>query len=117
MAGDGHDGKREFVDQVGINRYQTFCAAADEHAWVLLDEVCPVAMVSDEVEIVFLEQAVSDARHHFSMIAVCQYRHQDTHGHGATISQGAGKEAGLVVEFDRGLADPLPGSFGDPTPG
>src|SRR5882757_5679067 len=117
MAGDGHDWKREFVDQVGINGNQTLGAAADQHARILLDQVGPVPVVGDEVEIVFLEQPVSDTSHHFRVIAVGQYGHQDANGHGATISQGAGKETGLVVEFDRCLANSLPGSFRDGAPG
>ncbi len=36
----------------------------------LLDKIAAMAVVGDEVEILFLEQAVPDARHHFRMIAV-----------------------------------------------
>ena len=75
MACDGHDGKGEFVGQVGINRNQTFGAAADQHARILLDQVRPVPVVGDEVEIVFLEQPVSDTGHHFRVISVRQYGH------------------------------------------
>src|SRR5882757_2067944 len=113
MAGDGHDRKREFVDQVGINRNQALGAAADQHARILLDQIGPVPVVGNEVEIVFLEQPVSDTGHHFRVIAVGQYRHQDANRHGATISQRAGKETGLVVEFERRLANSLPRSFRD----
>ncbi len=71
-----------------------------------------MAVVGDEVEIFLLEQAVSDASHHFRMIAIGQDRNQNADRHGAAISQGAGKETRLVVEFERCLADSLPGSFG-----
>jgi len=42
--------------------------------------------VGDEVEVVFLQQPVSDTGHHFRVIAIGQYGHQDANGHGATIS-------------------------------
>jgi hypothetical protein len=80
---------------------------------VLLDQVGPVPVMGYEIEILFIEEPVSNPRHYLCVIAVGEDRNQDADGHGAATSQGSCKEAGLVVEFERRLADTLPRSFGN----
>src|ERR1700733_5902956 len=111
VAGNCNHGQRNLVNQIGVDRNQTLRAPADQHAGVLLDQVRPVAVVGYEVEILFLEKPVSNASHHFRVIAVGEDRNQNADGHGAAISQGSGEETGLIVEFERCLADSLPRSF------
>ena len=117
MAGDRYHGQWQLVGQVCINRNQPLGAAADQHAWILLNQIGSVAVVSDKVEIIFFEQAVADSGHHFGVIAVGQHRNQDADCHGAAISQRSRKETGLIVEFECRLADSLPCSFGNGTSG
>src|ERR1700729_1814505 len=69
MTGNGHNRQRKLADEVGIDRNQALRTTAHEHAWILLDKIAAMAMVGDEVEILFLEQAVPDAVRHFCMIA------------------------------------------------
>ena len=68
-------------------------------------------MVGDEVEILFLEKPVSYSGHHLCVIAVGKHRNQNADRHGAAIAQGSCKETGLIVEFERRLANSLPCSF------
>src|ERR1700679_2349054 len=69
--------------------------------------------MGDEVAIFLLKQAVSNSAQHIGLISVGQYGHEDADRHGPPISQGSGEETGLVVEFERRLADTLPGRFGN----
>ena len=105
--------QRQIIYQVGIDGNQALGATADKHARILLDQIGSMAVMGNEVEIFFFEEAVSYAGHYFRMIAVGQDRNQNADRHGAAIPQGPGEKTRLVAEFKRCLADSLPGGFGN----
>src|ERR1700693_3935954 len=89
--------ERKLTHQVRIDGNDTFRAAANQQTGVLLDEISAVPVVSNEVEILLLQEAVTDAGHHFRVITIGEYRNQDANRHGAAVAQGASKKTRLIV--------------------
>ena len=99
MGGHGDGGHRKIVVKRGIHEDESLGSAAHQQARILVYQLGLMAMMRGELEIALLHQVIADTAEHLGVIALTQFRHQDADGMGATIAQGAGEQAGLIVEL------------------
>jgi len=117
VAGASPEWTREQLNLAVREFEDTFDAAPQEQAGILFDEIGFVAVMRAEVKVAFTHQMVTDAAHDQRVIAVAEFRDEYANGKGALFAQRASQQAGLVVEFSSGSANPLARLMGNRTAG
>jgi len=113
MTGYGDDGDGQRVLEDGVDGDEAFDRAVEEEARVFLKQVRLAAVAGREVEVAFFEEYVFHAFEDLGGVTVAEGGDEDADGKGLAFAQGAGEEAGAVVELFGGFSDAFAGFLGN----
>jgi hypothetical protein len=74
-------------------------------------------MMNREIEIALADEKITDAAENLGVIALAQFRKEDTNCLHPLSLEGSGDHAGLVIELGGGLLDTPTGCIGNRTTG
>jgi len=113
VTGKGNRGQGQSVGQVEINGYETFHAALQQDRSVALQQLRIVTVDASKKKIVLGAKEILHSCNDRGAISVAYLVGNNSDGIGSFLSQGTGKEVGLVIKFADGGQDAIPGVHGN----
>ena len=113
VPGNCRDRDWEVVFECGVDGDERLCAAAEQHAAVLFDQIFSVAMMRGEIKIAGFHQVVANTAHDLRVVTVAEFGDEDADGQRAAIAERTSEETGLVIEFLGGGFDAVASGLRD----
>src|SRR5260370_38864469 len=92
---------------------QSFHRTVQQQAWIFADEVRPVAMAHNEVEITGLDKVLLNAAHHLGAIAFTDLRDDNADGEASLPKERTSEEIRPVIKTLGGVQDSALGVLRD----